>query len=146
MIPTIRVSPEELRRFVEAYEEKRRIVSELEVLETKVRKGKIPRRRYKIRRKTLESRISSLNRRIAELKERIRRAGARYADAIRQLEVAETELETVEVDIRRIEARYRRGEVSRGVYRRLLEEYNKRKEKALVTIDGVLIRFSEEIR
>ena len=144
--PAVRISSEELRRFVETYEEKRRIVSALEALETKVRKGKIPRRRYKIRKRTLESRISGLNKRIAELKERIRGAGARYADAIGQLEVAETELETVEVDIQRIEARYRRGEVSRSAYRKLLEEYNKRREKALVTIDGILLRFSEEIR
>jgi len=144
--PALRISSEDLRQFVEAYEEKRRTSSVLEALETKARKGKIPRRRYKIRKKTLESRILSLNKRIAELKERIRGAGARYADAIGQLEVAETELETVEMDIQRIEARYRRGEVSRSAYRKLLEEYNKRKEKAIVTIDGVLLRFSEEIR
>jgi hypothetical protein len=144
--PSIKISPEELKKFIEAYEEKRRINSELEILEAKVHKGKIPRRRYKIRRRTLESRISSLNKRITELKERIRGAGARYANAIGQLEVAETELETVEVDVKRIEARYRRGEVSRSAYRKLLEEYRKRKERALITIDGVLLRFREEIR
>jgi|Deesub1362A_J573_1020465.scaffolds.fasta_scaffold02613_2 hypothetical protein len=146
VMPSIKISPEDLKSFIDAYEEKRRINSELEILEVKVHKGKIPRRRYKIRRRTLESRVSSLNKRIAELKEQIRSAGARYADAIGQLEVAETELETVEVDIKRIEARYRRGEVSRSAYRKLLEEYRKRKEKALITIDGVLIRFREEIR
>lgn len=143
--PMVGVSVEVLRRFVDAYEEKKHISSELETLKISVRKGKIPRRRYKIRRRTLENRLSTLNKRIATLKEQLRRSGARYSDAIGQLEVAETELETVDVDIQRIEARYRRGEVSRNAYRRLLDEYRKRKEKALLTIDGVLLRFKEEL-
>ena len=143
--PMVGVSVEVLRRFVDAYEEKKRVSSELEALKVSVEKGKIPRRRYKIRRRTLENRLSTLNKRIATLKEQLRRSGARYADAIGQLEVAETELETVEVDIQRIEARYRRGEVSRSAYRKLLDEYRKRKEKALLTIDGLLLRFKEEL-
>jgi len=65
---------------------------------------------------------------------------------MRQIEVAETELEGAKTDIVRVEARYRRGEVSKETYNRLLAEYHRRRERAKVTIDGVLLRLREEIR
>jgi len=145
-VPMVPIPPEDLRSFVEAYEGKTRILSELESMEEKLRKGKIPRRRYKVRKKTLEGRLSSLSRDLSNLREKIRVAGPKYANIMRQVEVAETMLEGVEKDIRRVEARYRRGEISKGAYGRLIEEYNSRMEKAMTTIDGVILRLREEIR
>ncbi|RLI47641.1 hypothetical protein DRO69_00005, partial [Candidatus Bathyarchaeota archaeon] len=60
--------------------------------------------------------------------------------------VAETRLMGAETDIRRLEARYRRGEISKEAYRRLLDEYNRRRDGAKTTIEGVLLRLREEIR
>lgn len=145
-IPTIPVPPEDLRSFVEAYGGKTRILLELESMEEKLRKGRIPRRRYKVRKKMLEGRLSTLSRDLTNLREKIRAGGGRYANIMRQIEVAETMLEGVERDIRRVEARYGRGEISKGAYRRLLREYNRRRERAKTTIDGVLLRLREEIR
>ena len=145
-IPTIPVPPEDLRSFVEAYEGKTRILLELGSMEQKLRKGRIPRRRYKVRKKMLEGRLSTLSRDLTNLREKIRAGGGRYANIMRQIEVAETMLEGVGRDIRRVEARYRRGEISKGAYRRLLQEYNRRRERARTTIDGVLLRLREEIR
>jgi hypothetical protein len=51
-----------------------------------------------------------------------------------------------ETDIRRLETRYRNGEISKEAYRRLLNEYNGRRDGARTTIDGVLLRLREEIR
>ena len=45
-----------------------------------------------------------------------------------------------------MEARYRRGEISKEAYNRLIGEYHRRRERAKVTIDGVLLRLREEIR
>ena len=147
-VPTValRLSSKSIRSFVDAYEEKRKITSEMESLETRVRKGRIPRRRYKVRRKTLETRLNTLSRSISRLKEEMRSAGGKYAGLMRQLEVAETELSEVETAIRSIKARHRRGELSLEAYRRLLADYERRKDKAETTIDGILLRLREEIR
>jgi len=145
-VPIIPVPPEDLRSFVEAYEGKTRILLELESMEEGLRKGRIPRRRYKVRKKMLEGRLSTLSRDLTSLREKIRTGGERYANIMRQIEVAETMLEGVETDIRRVEARYRRGEISKGAYGRLLQEYDRRRERARTTIDEVLLRLREEIR
>jgi len=146
LIPYIAIRPEELKSFVEAYEEKRRNSRELESLEVQARKGKIPRRHYKVRRRTLESRLSVLSRDLAVLKEKLWRSGGIYADMMRQLEVAETELQGVEADVNRTEARYRRGEISSAAYRKLLEDSYRKRDRAKTTIDGVLLRLREELR
>jgi hypothetical protein len=68
----VRLRPEYIRSFVTSYEERRKIILELESLETRVRKGKIPRRRYKVQRRALETRLSSLSKSLAEYKEKMR--------------------------------------------------------------------------
>jgi hypothetical protein len=141
--PTIQVPSKDLRSFVDSYEEKMRIRSELESLEERLRKGKIPRRRFKVRKKMLDSRLSTVSRNLSSLRETIRAAGSQYASMMRQIEVAETNLEGAERDIQRVKKRYRRGEVSKGAYRKLVEEYNGRIEEAEATIDGVLLRLRE---
>jgi len=145
-VPIVPVPPGDLRSFVEAYEGKTRILSELESMEEQLRKGKIPRRRYKVRKKMLEGRLSTLSRDLSSLGEKIRIAGPKYANMMRQIEVAETMLEGVGADIRRVEARYRQREISKGAYGKLIEEYRRRMERARTTIDGVLLRLREEIR
>jgi len=144
-IPTIPVRPEELKSYVDAYEKKRRSLSELETVEARASKGKIPRRRYKVRKRALESRLSVLSKDLARLREKLRTASPKYADMMRQIEIAEAELEGIEAGIRRTETRYRRGEISTAAYHKLLEDYYRRRERARTTIDGVLIRLREEI-
>lgn len=141
---TVRLRPEYIKSFINAYEEKRKIILELESIETRVRKGKIPRRRYKVRRRTLETRLNSLSKSLAEYKERMRAAGGLYADLMRQLEIAETEINEVEASSRSIEARHSRGELSLEAYRKLLADYQRRKEKAKTIINGILLRLREE--
>jgi hypothetical protein len=144
-IPITIVPSKDLRNFVDAYGKKVSILSELLSMEEQLAKGKIQRRKYKVRRETLEGRLSLLSRDLTELKEKLRRAGSRYASIIGQIEVTETELEGLETDIKRVEGRYRRGEISKGAYLRLIEEYHRRRDRARVTIDGVLLRLKEEI-
>ena len=141
--PIIPVPPKDLRSFVDSYEEKTRIRSELESLEERLRKGKIPRRRFKVRKKMLDGRLSTVSRNLSSLSEKIRSAGSKYANMMRQIEVAETNLEGAERDMQRVKTRYRRGEVSKGAYGKLLEEYKSRIEEAEATIDGVLLRLRE---
>jgi len=145
-VPIFPVPSDDLRSFIDAYGKKTSLLSELEAMEQQLRRGRIPRRRYKVRRKAIDGRLSVLSRDLLGLRERIRAAGPRYANIMRQIEVAETELEGAETDIIRVEARYRRGEISKETYNRLIGEYHRRRERAKVTIDGVLLRLREEIR
>jgi hypothetical protein len=141
--PIIPVPPKDLRSFIDYYEEKTRIRSELESLEERLRKGKIPRRRFKVRKKMLDGRLSTVSRNLSTLSEKIRSVGSKYANMMRQIEVAETNLEGAERDLQRVQTRYRRGEVSKDAYGKLLEEYKSRIEEAEATIDGVLLRLRE---
>jgi hypothetical protein len=141
--PTIQVPSEDFRGFVDSYEEKIRIRSELESLKERLRKGKIPRRRFKVRKKMLDASLSTVSRDLASLRETIGASGSQYASMMRQIEVAETNLEGAGRDIQRAKKRYRRGEISKGAYRKLIEEYQSRVEEAEATIDGVLLRLRE---
>ncbi|MCW4035198.1 MAG: hypothetical protein NWF03_07525 [Candidatus Bathyarchaeota archaeon] len=140
---TAAVQPTALKDFVDTYEEKMTIRTELESLEEKLTKGKIPRRRYKVRRKMLEGRLSSASRTLSTLSDSIRSAGSKYASMVRQIEVAETKLESAQMELKRVEARYRRGEISKGAYGKLVEEYQSRIQDAEATIDGVLLRLRD---
>jgi predicted DNA binding CopG/RHH family protein/opacity protein-like surface antigen len=141
----IPIRPEFLKEFVDAYERKTKTLQELESLEQQVKKGRVPRRQYKVKKQMLEGRLSSISKDLSNLRQKIQAAGLRYADIMRQLEVAETEIEGANREIARIEARYRGGELSKEAYRRLREEYERRRDNAKVTIDGVLLRLKEEI-
>jgi hypothetical protein len=141
--PIIQVPSKEIKSFIDSYEEKASIREEIESLEDWLRKGKIPRRRYKVRKKMLDSRLSAVSRNLATLSEKIRGAGSKYGKMMRQIEVAEANLEGAERDMQRVKARYRRGEISKGAYGKLLEDYQSRIEAAEATIDGVLLRLRE---
>jgi hypothetical protein len=147
-VPTAAVSlrSEHIKSFIDAYEEKMKILLEIESLENRVQKGKIQRRRYKVQRKTLETRLSTLSRSLTGFKEKMHAAGGRYADLMHQLEVAETEINEVETNIKSIKARHSRGELSLEAHRKLLTDYQRRQGKAQTTINGILLRLREEIR
>jgi chromosome segregation ATPase len=135
-----------VRAFTEAYDDKARVASELKALETRAQKGRIPRRRYKVQKRTLEVRLDNIDKNIAELKKTFRSAGGVYAGLVRQLDIAENELAEVEAGIGAIEVRHRRGELPLQAYKKSLASYERRKEKAEATINGILLRIREEIR
>jgi hypothetical protein len=142
----LKIRPEFLKSFVDSYEERMKIGMDLESIETGVQKGRIPRRRYKVRRKMLETRLGALSRSLEELRDKMRGSGGHYVDLMRQLEVAETEISEVETNVKSIEARHNRGELSLEAYRKLLGDYERKKQNAETTINGILIRLREEIR
>ncbi len=140
------LSPDHVKDFTDGYSEKNRLSSELKALEERAQKGKIPRRRYKVQRRNFEVRLDTISRNIAELKRTFRSAGGVYADLVRQLDAAEVELVEVETNTRTSEVRHRRGELPLEAYKKALADYQRRKEKAEATINGILLRLREEIR
>jgi len=143
---SVGLTSDHVKAFTDGYSEKTRLVSELKALEERAQKGKIPRRRYKVQRSTLEVRLDTISKNIAELKRTFRSAGGIYADLVRQLNAAEVELVEVETNTRTSEVRHRRGELPLEAYKKSLADYQRRKEKAEATINGILLRLREEIR
>jgi hypothetical protein len=142
----VKIGAEYLKSFVDSYGEKMKIALELDSLEVRVSKGRIPRRRYKVLRKTLETRLGTLDRDLAESKDRLRGAGGKYSDLMRQLEISEAEINEAETNVKSIEARHAGGELSLEAYRKLQSDYQRRKDGAESTIKGILLRLREEIR
>lgn len=145
-VAAAKLQPEYIKSFVRMYEEKRKILFELDSLEERARKGRIPRRRYKVQKRTFEMRLNTLDRSLAEFKERMRKAGGLYANLMRQLEIAETEINEAEANIKSIEVRHSQGTLSLEAYRKLLADYQQRKEKAQMSINGIILRLREETR
>jgi len=141
-----RLSSDQVKAFVEAYEEKNRLSSEIKLLISRAQKGRIPRRQYKVQRRALELRSSSLSKSIADLKVVFRSTGGNYADLVKQLDAAESELNKADGSIRNAEARQRTGELPLEEYKKSIPDLQKRKEKAESTISGILLRLREEIR
>ena len=141
----IPVSPGTLRRFIEAYEERIHLRESIESLERLSRRGKISRRQYRLRRRNLDERLSIVQREIINLRRELEAAGARYAEMMRRLETASTDVESIKRDIAEVEVKYRRGEISAEVRRRLLREYQRRREDAESVIEEVLLRLREEL-
>jgi len=146
LAPIISIPIGALKRFVNEYDERRRIIQEIEAMEQKVRRGVLSRRRYKVRRNLLNARLSTLSKSLTELKEELRRVSSVYADRIRRIEMAETQREMATRDIEQLRERYRRKQLSKDAYNRLLSESIRRREKAENTIEEVILRFREELR
>jgi chromosome segregation ATPase len=140
------LSPDNVRAFTEAYEERRRITRELRVLHARAQKGKIPRSYYKSQRKTLETRYSALSKNINQLKGTFRNVGGNYARLIQQLDSTENEREKARKSIRTAETRHRTGDLPIEAYKKALADYQQKKEKLEAQIDGILLRLREEIR
>jgi len=140
------LSPDNVRAFIEAYEERRSITHELRVLRARAQKGKIPRNYYKSQSKTLEKRLDALSKNINQLKDTFRHAGSNYGQLIRQLDTAENDLNKARTSIRNAEAKHRTGELPIDEYKKALADYQRQKEKLELQINGILLRLREEIR
>lgn len=141
---SLKLGPDFLRGFVDTYEEKMKIDLELESLEARMEKGRVPRRRYKVMRITLETRLDAVLRKLSESKERMRAAGGKYSGFMLQLEVAEAEIGEVKANVKTAESLHNRGELSLEAYRNRLADYQHKKERAETTINGILLRIREE--
>jgi hypothetical protein len=140
------LTPEHVRVFTDAYEERNKLMTEIRLLEARVQRGRMPRRRYKVQRTTLETRMESLSRTIGEIKQVMVGSGGIYADLVGQLERAEVELEEVSMALDNAEAKHATGELPIDVYRRQVAELERRKAKAETTLSGLLLRLRQEVR
>lgn len=141
-----RLTADEVREFTEAYDERKQLITELKALDIKAQKGKIPRRQYKVQRRAIEVRLENIKRSTRKLKNIIRASSVTNANLMKQIDSSEAELVEVEKNIRDLEIRQSKGEISLEVYKRNLADYQRRKDKAEATINGILLRLREKIR
>jgi hypothetical protein len=139
-----RITPETLREFTEAYDDKKRLNAEIRSLDTRAQKGKMPRRQYKVQRRAIEIRIENLTRTTNRLKDAFRSSGSAYADLIKQLDSAEADLTEAENNIRNLESQQSKGEISIETYKRNIADAQKHKDKAESAINGILLRLREK--
>ena len=142
----VRITGESLREFTDSYEDKKRLNSELRSLDVRAQKGKIPRRQYKVQRSAIEGRIGTISRNANKMKEALRSTGSGYSDLVKQLDSAEEDLSEAEQDIKNLEDQQSRGEISLEAYKRTIGDYQKHRDKAESSLNGILLRLREKAR
>jgi chromosome condensin MukBEF ATPase and DNA-binding subunit MukB len=65
---------------------------------------------------------------------------------MRQLDAAENELAKARAKVREAETRHRTSEIPIEEYKKALADYQQKKEKLELQINGILLRLREEIR
>ena len=140
-----RVNADIIRDFTDNYEDKKRLNTELKSLDSRAQKGKMPRRQYKVQRRALEIRLEALTRNIDRLKD-VFRSSSGYVDLMKQLDSAEADLLEAEESIKGLDTRQSKGEISIETYKKDVGDYQKRKDKAETTVNGILLRLREKIR
>jgi predicted nucleic acid-binding Zn-ribbon protein len=105
----------------------------------------MPRRQYKVQRRALEIRLEALTRNIDRLKD-VFRSSSGYVDLMKQLDSAEADLLEAEESIKGLDTRQSKGEISIETYKKDVGDYQKRKDKAESTVNGILLRLREKIR
>ncbi|MFN3622340.1 MAG: hypothetical protein ACK4TI_05560, partial [Nitrososphaerales archaeon] len=113
-----------ISEFISAYEEKLNLRIELRDLESNYLAGNMSRAEYSTRSTKIKNRIAEIDKTIENLKPTIRLAG--FSNEVTAIEEAETDLSICDVGLSELRNRYRTGKVSKHVYERLLNEYNKR--------------------
>ena len=140
------VTTDDVKTFLDAFEDRKQLNDELKSMDTKAQKGKIPRRQYKVQRKAMENRIESLTRTIDRTKQAFIASSSTYSDLARQLDLAEEDLVEAENNIRSLELRQSKGEISIETFKKNSGKYQKQKDKAESAINGILLRLREKIR
>ena len=139
-----RITPEDVRVFTDAYEDRKRLNAEIKSLDMRAQKGKIPRRQYKVQRRAIEIRLETLSRNTSRLKEVFRSSGSAYADLMKQIDSAEANLAAADENINKLESQQVKGEISMETYKKNIADFQKQKDKAESAINGILLRLREK--
>ena len=83
---------------------------------------------------------------IEKIKDLFRTSGSAYTEAARQIDSAEEDLAEAEDNIHSLESKRKNGEISLENYKEEVIDYQKQKEKAESTINGILLRLREKTR
>jgi hypothetical protein len=142
----VKVNADTVRTFLDEYDERKEISAEMKSLDQKAQKGKLPRRQYKVQRRELAVRYDSLTKSINQIKEAFRSSTGGFSDLAKQLDNAEAQLNEAETNIRNLDAKHKSGEISIEEYRSEIGDYQRQKDKAESSLNGILLRIREKTR
>lgn len=134
-----------IHKFIEEYDERTEISNEMNALDQKAQKGKIPRRQYKVQRRALEVHYETLTKNINEAKKVFQSSGGALVDLVKELDLAEANYNKADKRIKALEAGQRSGEISIEEYKENIDDYKVKKEKAGSVVNGILLRIREKI-
>jgi hypothetical protein len=140
-----KITPDLIRDFTDAYEDKKHLTAEIHGLDMKALRGKIPRRQHKAQRATLEARMESYTQTIERTKAIFRGASGVYPDYVKQLDLAEADLTDAQETLSNLEVRQSRGEISIETYKKNIADAQKTRDRAESVINGTLLRLREKI-
>jgi predicted nucleic acid-binding Zn-ribbon protein len=140
------VTTDDVKSFLDAYEDRKQLKSEIKSMDLKAQKGKIPRRQYKVQRKAIENRIDNLSKTINRKRHTFIASSSTYSDLARQLDLAEEDLAEAEENLKILEHRQSKGEISIETFKKNTIDYQKQKDKAEAAINGILLRLREKTR
>ena len=140
------VAAVDIKRFIDAYEDKKQLKAELRSLESRAQKGKISKRQYKVQKSAIETRMEGLTKNIERAKAVFRGSSSPYPDLVKQLDQAEEDLALAEENLKTLEGYQNRGEISLETYKRNIGDYQKARDRAESAINGILLRLREKIR
>jgi chromosome segregation ATPase len=135
---------DDLKEFVDLYDEKNALLDELEETEEEEKRG-VLRKEDRKRMRIVEAQLGTLSKKIGELKPEIRSASTQHANALRQMEVAEADMAAAKDGLKKVDAQIRAGQISREAYEKLRRTYQKRIGSAKGVVDSVIITFKEEV-
>ncbi|OGD46415.1 hypothetical protein A3K70_03375 [Candidatus Bathyarchaeota archaeon RBG_16_48_13] len=135
---------DDLKEFVDLYDEKNALLDELEEAEEEEKRG-VLRKEDRKRMKIVEAQLGTLSKKIGELKPEIRSASTQHANALKRMEVAEADMAAAKDSLKKVDAQIRAGQISREAYEKLKRTYQKRIGSAKGVVDSAIITFKEEV-
>jgi len=143
-IPKIKVPSELLNTFIGACDRRMSLRQDLSQLSYDLLRGKIGRRDFNRKRRMFLQGLATLDKDFMNLKDKVKKLGSFYADAVRRLEIAEIELDSAFSSLSRIELEFKAGKISRDTYEKLRDEYTRKINRTITTINGILLSLREE--
>jgi len=126
----------EIREYINLYDEINALKIELRTLEDNLNSGKIKKNQYIKERKTLETKLKSIQEEIKEFKKIILEAGGKISKIIQNIDLKETELESNRDALKLHEEKYRKkGITSKSAYLTLKEQMLNQIDKNQKDID-----------
>lgn len=120
-----------LENLCDLYEEKHFLILERDELKEKYAARKVRRFEYAKRVGDIENQLSSLEKRISEAKGKLLAMDKHYASDLEDIETAIAQVDQSEAAIEFIKRRYVTGKISKETYEKLVEEQEKKREKAI---------------
>jgi hypothetical protein len=140
------VPVEKLREFVGLYDERLALSRELVVMEEDVARGALVKHEFRRRSKVMELRLDEVNKSLMEVKAELRTISAHYDDLIRRIDRAEAEIGSSRASLNQVRGQYRAGKTTRETYDTLVNDIEKRIDRAEETVETILITLREEAR